>query len=627
MAHSAEGASGLLRLVTAGSVDDGKSTLIGRLLHDANALYEDHLEALRKAAGGAGRELDFSLVTDGLRAEREQGITIDVAYRHFSTPKRRFIIADTPGHEQYTRNMATGASTADVAVILIDAQLGVVTQSKRHGFICSLLGVPRAVIAVNKMDLVGYREAMFNAIREEYSNFAARLGFVDLGFIPVSALQGDNVVSRSDRMPWYVGPALLPHLEDMYVGGDANLIDFRFPVQRVVRPDQHFRGYSGQVASGVVRKGDEVVVLPSGKRSRIERIVTFGGDLDYAFPPLSVTLCLSDQVDASRGDMIAHPHNVPRAERAIEAMLVWMSDTPLKVGRSYLIKQTTASVKASCVNILYRVDPDTLHRASARELGLNDIGRVRLTLFRPLLVDEYTKNRATGSFILIDLVSNATVGAGMIIERLLAPEPAATSTSPTASSHIVYQVGKVSTRERVKLLGHEPATIWLTGLSAAGKSTIAFELERRLITAGHACAALDGDNFRHALNRDLGFSPANRRENIRRVAEVAKLFNEAGLIVVTAFISPYREDRELARSIVGPERFVEVYLSADLATCERRDPRGLYAKARAGEIPDFTGVSAPYELPVAPDVTLDTEREGIDECVRKLFELISQRFT
>jgi bifunctional enzyme CysN/CysC len=627
MAHSAGGASGLLRLVTAGSVDDGKSTLIGRLLHDANALYEDHLEALRKAAGGAGRELDFSLVTDGLRAEREQGITIDVAYRHFSTPKRRFIIADTPGHEQYTRNMATGASTADVAVILIDAQLGVVTQSKRHGFICSLLGVPRAVIAVNKMDLVGYREAMFNAIREEYSNFAARLGFVDLGFIPVSALQGDNVVSRSDRMPWYVGPALLPHLEDMYVGGDANLIDFRFPVQRVVRPDQHFRGYSGQVASGVVRKGDEVVVLPSGKRSRIERIVTFGGDLDYAFPPLSVTLCLSDQVDASRGDMIAHPHNVPRAERAIEAMLVWMSDTPLKVGRSYLIKQTTASVKASCVNILYRVDPDTLHRASARELGLNDIGRVRLTLFRPLLVDEYTKNRATGSFILIDLVSNATVGAGMIIERLVAPEPAATSTSPTASSHIVYQVGKVSTRERIKLLGHEPATIWLTGLSAAGKSTIAFELERRLITAGHACAALDGDNFRHALNRDLGFSPANRRENIRRVAEVAKLFNEAGLIVVTAFISPYREDRELARSIVGPERFVEVYLSADLATCEQRDPRGLYAKARAGEIPDFTGVSAPYELPVAPDVTLDTEREGIDECVRKLFELISQRFT
>ena len=621
-----EGEPDLLRFTTAGSVDDGKSTLIGRLLHDAGALYEDHIEALRKAAGGVGRDLDFSLVTDGLRAEREQGITIDVAYRYFSTAKRRFIIADTPGHEQYTRNMATGASTADLAVILVDARLGVLVQSKRHGFISSLLGVPRVVVAVNKMDLVDYDQQVFDAIREEYSAFAARLGFSDLTFIPISALRGDNVVSRSDRMSWYQGVSLLTHLENVYIGGDRNLVDFRFPVQRVVRPNQDFRGYSGQVVSGVVRLGDEVMVIPSGKRSRVERIATFDGDLDYAFAPLSVTLCLANEIDIGRGDMLVHPNNVPRMERAIEAMIVWMSDEPLKVGRSYLIKQTTNVVKASCTGVLYRVDPNTLHHESTSQLQLNDIGRIRITLFKPILVDEYRKNRATGSLILIDSVSNATVGAGMVIERLTKSEFTGTAPTTAASRHLTWQSGKVSIQERSRLLHQHPSTLWLTGFSGSGKSTIAFELEQRLIEAGHVCVVLDGDNVRHGLNRDLGFSPEHRKENIRRVAEVARLLNDAGLIVVTAFISPYREDREMARSIVGHDRFVETYLSADLEVCERRDPKGLYAKARTGEIPELTGVSAPYEPPTAPEITLDTGRETVDTCVTRLFELISTQF-
>jgi bifunctional enzyme CysN/CysC len=620
----AEGEPDLLRFTTAGSVDDGKSTLIGRLLHDADALYEDHLEALRKAAGRTG-ELDFSLVTDGLRAEREQSITIDVAYRYFATPKRRFIIADTPGHEQYTRNMATGASTADLAVVLIDARLGVLTQSKRHGFIASLLGVPRVVVAVNKMDLMGYEERVFEGIREDYEAFATRLGFSDLTFIPISALKGDNVVAKSGRMPWYQGVPLLTHLENVYVGGDANLIDFRFPVQRVARADQDFRGYSGQVASGVVRRGDEIVVLPSGMRSRVERIVTFDGELDYAFPPLSVTLCLEDQIDISRGDLIAHPNNVPRMERAVEAMMVWMGDEPLKAGRNYLLKHTTNTVKASCTAIVYRVDPDNLHRDAAPQLQLNDIGRVRLTLFKLIPVDEYQKNRAMGSLILIDPVTNATVGAGMIIERLAAPA-ARSLLDERVSLNVAWHPGKVSGTERTRLLGHEPVTIWMTGLSGSGKSTLAFELERRLVAAGHACFVLDGDNVRHGLNRDLGFSPGDRRENIRRVAEVAKLMNDAGVIVITAFISPYAEDRETARSIIGAGRFVETFLAADLATCERRDPKGLYAKARAGLVMEFTGVSAPYEPPTAPDLLLETGSTGVEECVARLFEVVAARF-
>ena len=621
----APGEPDLLRFTTAGSVDDGKSTLIGRLLHDADALYEDHLEALRKAAARTGGNLDFSLVTDGLRAEREQSITIDVAYRYFSTPRRRFIIADTPGHEQYTRNMATGASTADLAVILIDASLGVLTQSRRHGFISSLLGVPRIVVAVNKMDLVGFEESVFKRIREEFEAFASRLRFSDLTFIPICALEGDNVVAKSARMPWYHGETLLTHLENVYVGGDTNLIDFRFPVQRVVRPDQDFRGYSGQVASGVVSPGDEIVVLPSGRRSRVRRIVTFDGDLDYAFPPLSVTLCLEDHVDVSRGDLIAHPNNVPRMERAVEAMIVWMSDEPLRAGRNYVLKHTTNTVKANCAAVVYRVDLEGLHHHAAEQLQLNDIGRVRLTLFKPIAVDEYQKNRATGSLILVDPVTNATVGAGMVIERLAA-STARASRDEHVSTNVAWHPGKVLATERARLLGHQALTIWLTGLSGSGKSTLAFELERRLVEARHACFVLDGDNVRHGLNRDLGFSPRDRSENIRRVAEVAKLMNDAGVIVITAFISPYSEDRAMARSIIGRERFVETYLAADVATCERRDPKGLYAKARAGEVVEFTGISAPYEAPIAPDLVVDTADQTMEDCVLQLYEVVAARF-
>jgi bifunctional enzyme CysN/CysC len=628
-AHAAEGRRepDLLRFTTAGSVDDGKSTLIGRLLHDAGAIYEDQLESLRAKAKAGQGALDLALVTDGLRAEREQGITIDVAYRYFATPKRRFIIADTPGHVQYTRNMATGASTADLAVILIDAKLGIQTQSKRHAFIVSLLGVPRVVVAINKMDLVGYDADVYARIRDEYGAFAARLGFADLAFIPISALAGDNVVARSDRMPWFDGLPLLTHLETVYIAGDANLIDFRFPVQRVVRPDAQFRGYAGQVVSGIVRPGDEVVVLPSGVRTRVTRIVALGPDRDCAFPPESVTLCLADDVDVSRGEMIAHPNNVPRVERAIEAMVVWMADAPLDEGRVYVVKHTTRTVKAACGEIVYRVNPDTLRREEVSALGLNEIGRVRLTLFQPLFVDEYGKNRATGSFILIDPETNATAGAGMIIERKASPD-ARTADAEAGSDverNVFRQRSKVEAAERARLLRQEPLTIWLTGLPGSGKSTVAQALERRLIDAGHACFVLDGDNLRHGLNRDLGFTSEARRENVRRTAEAARLMNDAGLIVIAALISPYEEDRAMARRIVGPERFFETYVAADVEACERRDPKGLYAKARRGEITEFTGINAPYEVPAKPDVVLQTGTESVEQSVATLMAAVLKR--
>jgi bifunctional enzyme CysN/CysC len=610
----------LLRFVTAGSVDDGKSTLIGRLLHDAGAVYEDHLQALRKKAGLEGKTVDLSLLTDGLKAEREQGITIDVAYRYFETPKRRFIVADTPGHEQYTRNMATGASTADLAVILIDATLGVLTQSRRHGFIASLLGVPRAVLAVNKMDLVGFDEAAFDAIRAEYEQFAQRLGFTELRCIPMSAVDGDNVVKRSARMPWYDGPALLSYLEDVYVAGQANLIDFRFPIQRVVRPDATFRGYSGTVASGVARPGEEVVVLPSGRRTRIERIVSLTGDLPYCHPPQAVTLTLADDVDASRGDMLAHPGNVPSAMRSLEAMMVWMAAEPLAPGREYLVKHTTRTVKASCAAIAYRVDPQGLRQVRAERLELNDIGRVTFTAFSPLYVDEYRHNRSTGSFIVIDPATSDTVGAGMIIARHAAH---ARAEATPVSGSIAPEVGHVTPAQREALLGQRAVTVWLTGLSGSGKSTLAKALERRLMELGRPCYVLDGDNLRAGLNRDLGFSPEDRTENIRRAAEVARLMNDAGLVVVTAFISPYAEDRERARAIVGAERFLEVHLAADLATCERRDPKGLYRKARSGALPEFTGVSAPYEAPQSPDMSLDTGVLSVEAAVALLVERVT----
>lgn len=615
----------LLRLSTAGSVDDGKSTLIGRLLLDAKALYDDQIEALGKLAGSGDGEPDLALITDGLKAEREQSITIDVAYRHFSTRRRRYLIADTPGHVQYTRNMATGASTADVAVILIDASRGVLTQSKRHGFIAALLGVPHIVVAVNKMDLVGFDRSVFERIRRDYSEFAARLDLPDLAFVPISALRGDNVIRCAKSMPWYRGVPLLTHLDAVYVGADRNLVDLRFPVQRVVRPDQTFRGYSGTVSSGVLRAGEEIVALPSGKRSRISRIVTHDGELRYAPASLAVTLCLEDEIDIARGDMLARPNNVPRLERSLEAMVVWMHETAMCPGKSYVVKHTTNTVKASCAEILYRVDPGTLHRERSESLALNDIGRVRITLFRPLYVDAYRRNRATGSFILIDPITNNTVGGGMVIDRERADFFGA-NPDKTASSHISWHAGKVGAIDRATLLRQEPATLWLTGLSGAGKSTLAFELERKLLAIGHAAYVLDGDNVRHGLNRDLGFAPEDRKENIRRIAEVTRLLNDAGLFVITAFISPYKEDREAARNIIGADRFKEIYLSTPIEVCEQRDPKGLYDKARSGEISEFTGVSAPYEAPDSPALVLDTAVLSAELCIERILTLISGRF-
>lgn len=589
-------------------MDDGKSTLIGRLLHDSKNIYEDHLASLEKDSVKAGREdVDLALLTDGLKAEREQGITIDVAYRHFATPKRRFIIADTPGHEQYTRNMVTGASTANLAIILIDARNGVLTQSKRHGFIASLLGIPHLVIAVNKMDLVGYSQAAFDEICGDYRDFLAKLPSRDVTFIPMSALRGDNVVQRSEKMPWYDGPPVLRHLETVHIASDQNLIDMRFPVQYVLRPNQDFRGYCGTVASGVVRVGDEVVVLPSGNTSRVSRIIAAGDEVEHAFPPQSIVVCLEDEIDISRGDMLAHPANLPWIADELEAMLIWMDTQPMKLGRQYVIKHTTRTVCGRINELKYRIDPNTLHRQETDSLSLNEIGRVGIQLLRPVLCDEYANNRQTGSFIVIDPQTNFTVGAGMVIDRshrYTARHPELDS-GPTRN--LTRHVGQVSAEDRARLFGHRPVTIWLTGLSGSGKSTLAYALEKRLTEEGHACFVLDGDNVRHGLNRDLGFSAEDRAENIRRVAEVARLMNEAGLIVITSFISPYKADRAAAREIIGADRFSEVFMDTPIEVCEQRDPKGLYAKARKGEIAEFTGVSSPYEAPDAPAVVIEAD--------------------
>jgi bifunctional enzyme CysN/CysC len=621
----------LLRFLTCGSVDDGKSTLIGRLLYDTRMIYEDQLAAVMKDSlvhGTTGTDFDPALLTDGLKAEREQGITIDVAYRYFSTSKRKFIIADTPGHEQYTRNMATGASNCDLAIVLIDARNGVTVQTKRHSFIVSLLGLRHVVVAVNKMDLVDWSAAVFEQIRREYSDVVARLEFSDIHVLPISALQGDNVVDPSPRMPWYKGPTLLHHLENVSIVSDRNLIDLRFPVQLVIRPNLDFRGFAGTVASGVVRVGDEVMALPSKRLSRVTSIVSYDGPLERAFPPLAVTLTLADEIDVSRGDMLVHPNNVPRSGTDFEAMLVWMSETPAREGNSFLVKHTTNTLPGALSQIRYRFDINTMRKmprgedGQAPALQLNDIARVHLTLHRALAFDPYTRNRQTGAFILIDRLTNATVAAGMIVDRAVEQGRRGDDHQPV-SRNISPEGSLVPTAQRQALLRQRGGTIWLTGLSGSGKSTIARELERQLMAAGHVCYVLDGDNIRHGLNRDLGFSATDRTENIRRIAEVARLFNEAGVIVITAFISPYREDRAQARTIIGGERFFEVYLDTALGVCESRDPKGLYRKARAGEIPQFTGVSAPYEPPEAPELVLDTAALAPDACATRLVEMIA----
>lgn len=614
----------LLRLLTCGSVDDGKSTLIGRLFYDSKMIYEDQLASIKKDSathGTTGRDFDPALFTDGLKAEREQGITIDVAYRYFSTDRRKFIIADCPGHEQYTRNMATGASNCSLAVVLIDARHGVITQTKRHSFLCSLLGIKHVVIAVNKMDLVDWSESTYENIRDDYNDFVSRLGFTDIHFIPMSALEGDNVAEKSQNMSWYDGPTLLHHLENVNISSDRNLIDMRFPVQHVVRPDLNFRGFAGSVVSGVMRVGDEVMSLPSKQKSKIKSIVTYNGEIPEAFPPMAVNVTLEDEIDASRGNMLVHANNVPTIGNEFEAMLVWMHESSSKLNGNYIIKHTTNVIPGVLSDLRYKINVNTMRKEDADHgLNLNEIGRAKITLHRPVAYDAYTKNQKTGSFILIDRLTNVTVAAGMILDRSVVKQPS--SEDQPVSSNIRWENPHVSLEERIKILGQEPCTIWLTGLSGSGKSTIAKLLEKRLVELGKTAIILDGDNVRHGLNKDLGFSADDRSENIRRIAEVAKLMNDSGVIVITAFISPYRLDRENARNIIGNEQFVETFVDTPLETCEQRDPKGLYQKARAGEIHQFTGISAPYEAPESPEVTIDTVGKSVLECTEEVIDSV-----
>ncbi|MCE5326616.1 MAG: sulfate adenylyltransferase subunit CysN [Planctomycetaceae bacterium] len=621
----------MLRLVTAGSVDDGKSTLIGRLLYESKGIFEDQLSAVRSASelgGSAGGELDLALVTDGLKSEREQGITIDVAYRYFATPRRKFIIADTPGHEQYTRNMATGASTANLVIILIDAEHGVMTQSKRHAFIAALLGIPHFVVAINKMDLVGYSQDVYRKIVTEFTEFAAKLEVSDLTFIPVSALKGDNVVEPSTNMPWYKGSALLNHLETVHIASDRNLIDLRFPVQYALRPDRTFRGFLGTVASGTVKPGEEIMILPSGVRTRVKSVFGPGGvELNEAFPPLSAGLTLEDEVDVGRGSMIVHVHNVPHVDRTLDAMVVWMSDQPMTPGKPYTIKHTTRLVGGTVSQLRYRVDVNTLHRSDAAELRLNEIGRCLITLAQPVAFDAYNRNRATGAFIIIDRVTNSTVGAGMILDRLpneLLVSDEKKVTAPV-STHVHTQASLIAPAERAERLKHSPATIWLTGLTGAGKTTTAYALERKLFDAGAACVVIDGENARMGFSKDLGFSADDRNENVRRSAEIARLLNDSGLVVIAAFLSPYAAMRETARTIIGADRFLEVFLSAPKDICRQRSPEHLYDLAEAGEVKQFSGVSAPYEAPEAPDLTLRTDQLATQQCVEQIVAMLKAK--
>ncbi|MBW3628430.1 MAG: sulfate adenylyltransferase subunit CysN [Gemmatimonadetes bacterium] len=613
----------LLRFSTAGSVDDGKSTLIGRLLYDTKSIFEDQLEAIEGATKRRGETgVNLALLTDGLRAEREQNITIDVAYRYFATPKRKFIIADTPGHVQYTRNMVTGASTAELAIVLVDARKGVLTQSKRHGFIASLLRIPHIVVAVNKMDLVDYSQDVYDAIRQEYTEFAEKLDIKDLIFIPLSALEGDNVVSHSANMTWYEGTTLLHHLETVNVGADRNLVDFRFPVQYVIRPHQDFRGFAGRVASGTITPGEEVFVLPGGRQSRIRSLESADGELHEAVAGDSVVVTLEDEIDTSRGDMIVRKMNVPTVATRVDAMLCWMNDEPLDPSVSYILMHTTRQVKAYVSQIHYRVDVDTLHRQETDSLGLNDIGRVELTLAQPIFLDPYQINRVTGSFILIHPHTNVTVGAGMIRgEAKTTAELFAHGGGDQAtaiSPNVVWEGWNVPREERETRNGHKATVLWFTGLSGSGKSTIAARLERRLFERGCQTMLLDGDMLRHGLNGDLGFSPADRRENIRRVGEVSRLFFEAGNIVLCTFVSPYRDDRDRVRALLPEGRFMEIHVDCSLEECQRRDPKGLYARAAEGSIRDLTGVTSPYEEPVNPEFVARSDIHSADDIAVQL---------
>lgn len=601
----------LLRFITCGSVDDGKSTLMGRLLHDTDRIFEDQLAALQSDSrkhGTTGDDMDLALLMDGLQSEREQGITIDVAYHYFSTEKRKFIIADTPGHEQYTRNMATGASTADLAVILVDARKGVLTQTRRHSFIVSLLGIRHAILAVNKMDTVEYARKVFEEICADYRALAASLDLPDVRYVPVSALKGDNVVHHGEAMPWYQGETLLEMLETVEIAEDINFRDLRLPVQYVNRPNQNFRGFCGTLAAGVLRKGDSVMALPSRKSSRVTAIVTYDGELEMAFAPMAVTVTLADEIDISRGDILVHGDRAPHVGTSLDAWLIWMAEAPMLPGKQYLFKLAAKTANGVIQTIHHSVDVNTLEQRPAAELGLNQIARCRVVLSEPMAFDPYAVSRVTGSFIVIDRLTNATVGAGMVTRTFTPPRE-------DGAQNVVWHEHKVNKTMRANQKGQHPCVLWLTGLSGSGKSTIANALEQRLFLEGYHSYLLDGDNVRHGLNRDLGFSDEARVENIRRIGEAARLFTDAGLIVITAFISPFRADRHLVRELIPQGEFIEVFLDTPMEVCEQRDPKGLYRKARAGQIRNFTGIDAPYEPPQSPELVLHTAEDDVAECV------------
>lgn len=607
----------LLRFITCGSVDDGKSTLIGRLLYDCKLLFEDQLASLEKDSSRFGTtgsgQLDLALLVDGLAAEREQGITIDVAYRFFTTDKRKFIVADTPGHEQYTRNMATGASTADVAVLLVDARKGVLTQTRRHSAIVALLGIRQVVLAVNKMDAVGWDQTVFERIAADYRAFAARVGLADIVCIPVSALTGDNVTTPSSAMPWFTGPTLLGHLETTPANTGGSETPFRFPVQWVNRPNQDFRGFSGTIASGNVRPGDRVMALPGGRSSTVTRIVTMNGDLEQATANQAVTLVLADEIDVSRGDVLVDPDRAPTVSDQFSAHLVWMSEQPLLPGRSYILRLGASTVSAQVTELKHAIDVNTLEHLAAKHLDLNGVAVCNLALDRPVPFDAYANNRAMGGFVLIDRMSNATVGCGMIDFPL------------RRASNIHHRRMKVDKTARATALGQKPCVLWFTGLSGAGKSTVADLVEQALHRRGHHTMNLDGDNVRLGLNRDLGFTDEDRVENIRRVAEVSRLMVQAGLIVLVSFISPFRSERRMARDLLEAGEFLEIFVDTPLALCERRDPKGLYRKARAGQLPHFTGIDSPYEAPDAPELHLLAGEEPPQRLGERVLALLEER--
>jgi len=609
-------AKGLLRFLTCGSVDDGKSTLIGRLLYDTKLILEDQLVALERDSrkhGTTGDDIDFALLVDGLEAEREQGITIDVAYRFFATPRRSFIVADTPGHEQYTRNMATGASNSDAAVILIDARKGLLTQTRRHSYICSLLGIRHIIVAVNKIDLVDFSGERFHHIVGDYLGFAQSLEFASITTIPVSARYGDNITSRSERMCWYDGPSLLEHLESIDVERGAEERAFRFPVQWVNRPNLDFRGFSGSVASGVIKPGDRVVVAASGKESTVARLVTADGDLPEARAGDAITLTLADEVDVARGDIIARADSRPEVVDQFAAHVLWMAEDAMLPGRSYLMRIGTKYVPARITSLKHKVDVNTLEHMAAKTLALNEIGLCNVATAVPVAFDPYAENRETGAFILIDRFTNATAGAGMIAFGL------------RRATNIHRQSVLVDKGARIQLNGHRPAILWFTGLSGSGKSTIANIVERELHALGAHTYMLDGDNVRHGLNRDLGFTDADRVENIRRVGEVAKLFVDAGAIVLCSFISPFRAERQMVRELVGAEEFVEIYVDTPLEECMRRDPKGLYARAKEGKIKNFTGIDSPYEVPESPEIVVSAGDGSPEEVAQQIVTSLRDR--